>query len=288
MVTCSTISYPLGGTVSGLTSSGLVLASNGQTVSVSSGAASFVFGAPLSFGTTYGVTVQTQPAGMICSVSNGTGSVSGPVSSVLVACSVQSTQPTYRLGGHAVYPFGMTKSEIDQLVLASGGQTAVLVTFELGLHPTTFEFLFPIAMTSGTPYNVYVLTQPPGYTCSVSNGTGSIANADVFSVSVNCVAIPTYTLGGRILGAYVVSGQQAVLASNGQTVTIGPAPGCSLFSQNCEMSFTFPTPLPSGTQYSVSIVDILPAVFNCSVSSGTGTITNADVKNVEISCRYLP
>ncbi len=284
MVTCSTASYPLGGTVSGLTSSGLVLASNGQTVSVSSGAASFVFGTPLSLSTSYAVTVQTQPAGMTCSVSNGSGSVSGPVNSISVTC---GGQPTFFLGG-IVVGGSLVRPYIDGLVLASGAQTAVIDTLQAGLHPGRYEFRFPIAMTSGTPYSVYVLTQPPGYICSVSNGTGSLANADVFSVSVNCVAIPTYTLGGRILGAYVVSGQQAVLASNGQTVTIGPAPGCSLFSQSCEMSFTFPTPLPSGTQYSVSIVDMLPAAFNCGVSNGTGTISSADVTNIEISCRYRP
>src|SRR5581483_10882982 len=59
-------SYTLGGTVSGLASTGLVLASNGATVSVSSTATSFVFANSLATGTAYAVTVQSSPGGQTC------------------------------------------------------------------------------------------------------------------------------------------------------------------------------------------------------------------------------
>lgn len=73
--TCGLNSYAIGGSVSGLTADGLVLAngSTGGSVTVAKDAAAFTL-APVTFGVTYGVTVQTQPTGLVCSVdSKGTG-----------------------------------------------------------------------------------------------------------------------------------------------------------------------------------------------------------------------
>src|SRR5580704_17170660 len=80
--------YALGGTVSGLSASGLVLADSGHTLAVNSAAGSFSFGSILSSGSAYAVTVQTQPAGETCSVSKGGGTAgSANIVNVVVACS---------------------------------------------------------------------------------------------------------------------------------------------------------------------------------------------------------
>ena len=63
----------------------------GQTLSVAANAGSFQFATALASGAVYNVTVQTQPAGQTCSVTNGAGTVTdGPVYSVLVGCSAIS------------------------------------------------------------------------------------------------------------------------------------------------------------------------------------------------------
>ena len=49
---------------------------------------------------------------------------------------------------------------------------------------TGFTFVTPVA--SGQAYNVTVLTQPAGQTCSVTNGSGTIGNAAVSNVEVTC------------------------------------------------------------------------------------------------------
>ena len=67
--------YSIGGTINGLSANGLTIAYGGQTVSPASGAATFVFQTPMAAGTAYSVTVQSQPAGQTCLVTNGTGSV---------------------------------------------------------------------------------------------------------------------------------------------------------------------------------------------------------------------
>jgi RNase P/RNase MRP subunit p29 len=83
IVTCITNSYDLGGTISGLTTDGLVLINGAQRVTVPANATSFKFTTYKADGTyltgripdgaPYGVTVLTQPAGKTCTVANGTG-----------------------------------------------------------------------------------------------------------------------------------------------------------------------------------------------------------------------
>ena len=84
----SSPTYQLGGTVSGLRGSGLVLANAKLMLGVSGGAASFNFGSVLPSGASYQVTVQTQPAGQTCSIANGSGAAMGAtVGNVVVTCS---------------------------------------------------------------------------------------------------------------------------------------------------------------------------------------------------------
>ncbi len=98
-IQCSQNSHSLGGTVTGLVGTdpvgtGLVLA-NGSTGGLfavtkptdGSGRFSFVFGIPVLDGQPYGVTVNTQPNGLFCTVTNGTDIMhETDVGNVLVTC----------------------------------------------------------------------------------------------------------------------------------------------------------------------------------------------------------
>jgi len=48
-------------------------------------------------------------------------------------------------------------------------------------------FTFVTALPDGSAYAVTVSTQPTGQTCTVTNGSGAIATADVTNVAVDCV-----------------------------------------------------------------------------------------------------
>ena len=79
--------YSVGGTVSGLTGTGLVLGNNGAgNLVVAANATTFAFAAPVNAGSAYNVTVLTQPAGQTCSVQNGSGTASANVGNVAVSC----------------------------------------------------------------------------------------------------------------------------------------------------------------------------------------------------------
>jgi len=80
--------YTLGGSITGLAASGLVLANGADTVAPVANATSFTFPTALTSGTSYTVAVKTQPgSGVFCQVNNGTGKVgSAAVTSVTVAC----------------------------------------------------------------------------------------------------------------------------------------------------------------------------------------------------------
>ena len=172
-VNCLTNTSRIGGVVSGLSGSGLVLQNGGgNNLSVSANGP-FAFSAAISSGATYSVSVLTQPAtpSQTCIVANGSGTASNAdVTGVQVVC----TTNAYALGGNVS---GLAGSG---LVLQNGSST--LSVFGNGV----FTFGAPIA--SGTSYNVGVSTQPsgPSQTCAVTNGSGLVVNSDVANLFVSC------------------------------------------------------------------------------------------------------
>lgn len=86
-VSCTPNTYSLSGTVSNLTTDGLVLTNGGDTVSIPAGSNSFVFPTKVADGSVYGVAVLQQPNGQTCSVTNGTAVMgAADVTNVQVTC----------------------------------------------------------------------------------------------------------------------------------------------------------------------------------------------------------
>jgi len=81
------VQYTIGGSVSGLNRSPVVLAqsSTRDTVEVASNGP-FQFPTAVAPGTAYTVTVQTQPTDANCVVARGTGEANGPVETISVTC----------------------------------------------------------------------------------------------------------------------------------------------------------------------------------------------------------
>jgi uncharacterized repeat protein (TIGR03803 family) len=186
--------YTIGGSITGLTASGLVLADGSQTVSPTSGATSFTFPTAVASGTNYSVTVQTQPSGEICSVAGGSGTTgSSNVTSVVVSCAT-----AYTIGGTIS---GVTASG---LVLDDGSQTESPASGQKvspALDATSFTF--PMPVVTGTDYSVNVFTRPSGEICSVINGSGIIGSSNVTNVAVSCSATKEsvlYNFGGEGAG----------------------------------------------------------------------------------------
>lgn len=87
-VTCSSLTYTVGGSISGLGVGQQVTLKNNAAESVTLKAnGAFNFLTPVAYNGSYTVTVGTQPTGQICTVNSGSGSnVTANVSSVSVAC----------------------------------------------------------------------------------------------------------------------------------------------------------------------------------------------------------
>jgi hypothetical protein len=103
VVACTQNSYTLGGQFTGLTADAagtartvtLLNGTAGGAVTISSvsasntttGAGDFVFGSAVADGQVYGVTVQAQPAGLTCTLANGSGVMhEAAVSNLLLTC----------------------------------------------------------------------------------------------------------------------------------------------------------------------------------------------------------
>jgi len=79
--------HTVGGSISGLDRAGLVLANGGDSVPVAPHTTSFVLPTSLAYAERYAVRVASQPAGLSCSVSNGSGAMpANPVANVKVRC----------------------------------------------------------------------------------------------------------------------------------------------------------------------------------------------------------
>src|SRR5690242_9306812 len=242
--------FTVGGTVSGLSGS-VVLQDNGAdnlTISVNGG---FTFPTALANASQYNVTILTQPSARTCTVAHGVGTMSGAnVTNVTVTCATN----TFSVGGTVS---GLTGT----LVLRVNGGNNLSVS-------ANGPFTFTTPLADGSPYSVTVLTQPAGQSCSVAGGTGTIAGANVTSVSVSCAA-NTFTVGGTVSG---LSGS-VVLQNNGaDNLTISVNGGV-----------TFPGALANASPYNVSVLT-QPSGQTCNVANGTGTLNGANATNVAVTC----
>lgn len=88
VITCLLVTQPLGGSVTGLTADGLVLinGSNDQ-IGILKDATTYNFASQISYGTSYGISVLTQPTGLKCTVANPNGVVGdAAITNVNVSC----------------------------------------------------------------------------------------------------------------------------------------------------------------------------------------------------------
>lgn len=252
----------VGGTVTGLDGTGLVLSNNGGDDLAISGNGEFAFTTSIQFGTSYALTVKTQPSNpvQVCSVSNGTGvagngDVKGDVRNVQVSCSTTA----FRIGGAVT---GLSGSDLT--IQNNGGDNLPISA------DGSFTFTSPIA--SGAIFAVTVLTQPdrPSQTCTVAGGAGTVGSGDVTSIAINCTT-NGYLIGGTING---LLGTVTLQNNGGDNLDI-----------TSNGTFAFATPVTSGATYAVTVLT-QPATPSqtCVVTEGSGSVTNTDVTTVVVTC----
>lgn len=213
--------YTIGGNVTGLTGSGLILENNGGDDLAVTADGAFTFATGLSNGAAYAVTVNTQPSSPTqnCVVTSASGTVAtSNVTGVAVTC---TTAALFTVGGI------VTELEGSGLVLQNNSGDDLSIS-------ASGAFTFAGAVADGANYAVTVKTQPsgPAQTCSVGrlfgggNGTGTIDAANVEGIWITCGAHFAYAAnaGDNTLSQYTLNALTGELTAFGMPVATGTSP----------------------------------------------------------------
>ncbi|GGB95308.1 hypothetical protein [Pseudoduganella buxea] len=168
-------SFTVGGSIAGLTNSGLVLTNNGERITVPAGATSYSFPTSIEYGNEYTIAFEKQPDHQTCIAAAGNSTLKGAAGytetiNVPLTCSIN----TFKLSGTVT---GLTAAG---LVIANGNGS------ELPIAKDAKDFAYPDSIASQTTYGLAVITQPAGLTCTVTNGTGTMQDAPVTNVVIAC------------------------------------------------------------------------------------------------------
>jgi hypothetical protein len=240
--TCTTgvVDYTISVAVTGLTGTLVVQDNLGASLTFTTNTTK-AFSSSYASGSTYSVTVETQPAGQTCALSSN---ASGTITSNITVTATCTTSATYTIGGTVS---GLTGTGLQ---LQDNGGNTLSVT-------ANGSFTFSTKLPSGSTYDVTVSSQPTGQTCTPTNNTGTVGSSNVTSVVVTCSSA-TYTISVAVTG---LTGSVELQDDQGATLT---------FSSNNTQ--TFSNTYASGAAYTVSITS-QPLTVSCIPTYATGTIT---------------
>jgi hypothetical protein len=264
----------IGGSVTGLTGSGLVLQDNGGDSLNVTANGSFTFKTQVAGN--FAVTVLTQPTSpnQICTVTNGSGPTgTADVTNVAVNCVL-----AYTISGSVT---GLAGSG---MVINDNGNDPLTIT-----NTNANSFTFKKLVATGGAYAVTITTQPssPNQTCNVVSGTGSgTATANVNTVAINCAAV-TFSVGGQVVGLQgktPTPPSQTNLPLTDNSFELQNNLGNTLvISQNGPFQFTTPEAL--NDQYDISVFHDASTNPGCTVWNYKGVVT-ASVTSVLVDCGH--
>nr|WP_315482417.1 hypothetical protein [uncultured Undibacterium sp.] len=252
----------VGGNVKGLTATGsyLVLVNEvGYTQALS-------VDGPFSFrvasNASYNITVGQQPNPVNCTVSNGTGKMSGEaaVNNIAVNC-----VPNVPLTGSLT---GLAASQ--SLTLSMNGATQTTLTAD-GV------FSFQTYAVNGKEYAAKVFLPPVGQVCKIQNASG-VANLSSPPTNIAVACSTGVPVGGTLAG--LKSGTYLTLTN---TLADGTLDTRNLLVDG---AYTMTFSLANGDSYDVQITT-QPTGQKCTVTNGKGTASLANpapTNSIGISC----
>lgn len=259
--------FSIGGSISGLTGTVVLQNHGGNNLSRSING-SFSFASPVSSGSSYNVTVLTQPDGQICSVSNGNGTASANVANIAVTCSATTFTLSVNTTGS-----GSVSRNPSQSSYAAGSSVTLTASAQPG---NAFSFWSggltgsqnPATVTINSNLTINANFVAAGNTLTVvKSGLGS---GTVTGTGINC---------GPDCSESAVTGSVVLTATAATGSTFGPWTGCDSVSTNqCTVNMT-----SSRT---------VTATFNQTLTVSAPTVdvpaTDADgTYNVTVNCSGL-
>jgi len=180
IVNCDPLRYSIGGTISGLDGvTGLVLTNSfdGSTLSVAVASGTFAFTQTYVSGSTYNVSVTTQPNHPVqnCVVTNPSGTIaSANITNIAISCT------------STAYPIEITSFGIGSgtLILSNNGSETISITTN-GINR------FATDLPPSSTYNVQIVSVPTNHQCVLSSTSGTVAGT--VSIQANCFSVLDYT-----------------------------------------------------------------------------------------------
>lgn len=229
--------YSIGGTVSGLSGSGLVLQDNGGDNLAVSANGTFTFATKVNSGAAYAVTVLTQPSNpaQTCAVTNGSGTASADVTNVAVACTNSSVAGTT---GKFAYTASNALGTIYAYTIDpnSGALTAVGTPYPDGAAPAAVslapngKFAFS-ASDNGTKIHAFTIDQTSGALTEVAGspfGTGFVKGSAYPDIAVDPQSAHLYLASagdGQVAGFAIDANTGALTALAGSPYAAGTNAG---------------------------------------------------------------
>ncbi len=260
--------YTIGVTISGLDETVVLQNNSGDDLSRSANG-SFTFATALYDNVNYNVTVFSQPSGQTCTVTNGSGTVSGSnVTNVSISCSDNSdiTPPTVTAFTIPLTSSSLTVPVTTFTAMDDTGVTGYMLT-ESASAPASGD-----PEWSGSVPTEYVFTTEGAKTLYAwaKDAAGNVSTSLNDSVTIT---LPTYTIGGTISG---LTGTVILQNNSGDDL-----------SRSANGSFAFATALDDGASYAVTVLTH-PSGQTCGVMNGSGTVSGANVTNILVSCLDNP
>ena len=215
--------YTVGGTVTALSGSGLVLQNESGDDLPISATGRFTFATRMLSGTSYSVTVKTLPTSQGCFVLNGAGTiVATDVTNVTVTCS------TGHRGGYSVSGLMGSGSVLQIFSESYGAHDGFIHDNPLQTNfngSFTFDHVFPGNLPFATSVRTTQQPASPTQLCMIQNAGISIRAADVTDVAVVCSHF-SYVANAldNTVSAYTVNANSGALAAVGTPVETGTSP----------------------------------------------------------------
>ncbi|MCB1177948.1 MAG: LamG domain-containing protein [Leptospiraceae bacterium] len=311
VIACTTSTYTIGGTIVGLTGTGLTIQhvstdnapTISETLSIASGATTFTFPTPQQSGTTYTISISSAAVGQVCRVLNPTGTVLGGTKTTLT----DSSGTDLNTSGTTVDP-NVTNIIIncESGAMISGtvtgyngnglrlrkqyttGGTSPTPTDESIWISTNGSFAFPNLGTASQNYTISIQNNPwgPSQTCKIQDGneaanttsiTATVASTpvDITDIVVTCTTNTYANLIVNIVNYASPIGAGLVVINNSSGVTANVSVG--------DTTANLDSNVESGKTYDIS-VSTQPTDHNCIVFNGQGTVWGSGTTNVYINC----
>ena len=305
-VPAPTVFYTVGGSVSGLTGSGLALQNNGADNLAIAANGAISFATQVGEGTPYAVTVLTQPVGQTCTVANGSGTANATVTNVAVSC---VAAPVNSIIPRFAYVANSGSNDVSAYTInaSTGGLTSVGAPVAAGTNPYSvtvdplgkFAFVanhisnnvsaYTINASTGgltsvgapvaagtNPYSITV--DPSGKFAYVANfGSANVSTYSIHATTGTLTGVSSTASGAQPLFVAIdPTGKFAYVAANGgvlRTYTINATTGALTMVSDVVPGFSLRsvTVDPSGKFAFAAVAHV--GVMAYTINPATGSLT---------------